>query len=142
MGSKKSFVLYFDAYRCLIQLPVDQRGELITALFEYAREAAERPEAEPGELLARHPAMTAETWMAFSFLAETIRRDTEKWREKHTRYAQAALRREREPRPREREPRPRERGEELRRFLRQMHQPGPPDAGEARSPDGAPEETA
>ena len=85
MGSKKSFVLYFDAYRCLIQLPVDQRGELITALFEYAREAAERPEAEPGELLARHPAMTAETWMAFSFLAETIRRDTEKWREKHTR---------------------------------------------------------
>ena len=29
-----------------------------------------------------------------------------------------------------------------RRFLRQMHQPGPPDAGEERSPDGAPEETA
>ena len=135
MGSKKSFVLYFDAYRCLIQLPMDQRGELITALFEYAREAAERPAAEPGELLARHPAMTAETWMAFSFLAETIRRDTEKWREKHTRYAQAALRRERETCPRER-------GEELRRFLRQMHQPGPPDAGEARSPDGAPDETA
>ena len=135
MGSKKSFVLYFDAYRCLIQLPMDQRGELITALFEYAREAAERPEAEPGELLARHPAMTAETWMAFSFLAETIRRDTEKWREKHMRYAQAALRREREPRPRER-------GEELRRFLRQMHQPESPAAGEARSPDGAPEETA
>ena len=134
MGGKKSFVLYFDAYPCLVQLPMDQRGELITALFEYAREAAEG-DGNPARVMGRHPDMLPDTRMAFSFLAETIRRDTEKWREKHERYAQAALRREREPRPRER-------GEELRRFLRQMHQPGPPDAGEARSPEGAPEETA
>ena len=31
--------------------------------------------------------------MAFSFMAKSIRRDTEKWREKHVRYQQAAQQR-------------------------------------------------
>lgn len=37
--------------------------------------------------------MTPETRMAFGFIAETIRRDTVRWREKHQRYQTAARRR-------------------------------------------------
>ena len=89
---KKSFVLYFDAYPCLEWLPADQRGELFSALFEYARETAEG-RMEMGPVLERHPDMTPVTRMAFAFIGETIRRDTEKWREKHERYRQAAQQR-------------------------------------------------
>ena len=92
---KKSFVLYFDAYPCLEWLPADQRGELFSALFEYARETAEG-RMEMGPVLERHPDMTPVTRMAFAFIGETIRRDTEKWREKHERYAKAARRRRQE----------------------------------------------
>lgn len=42
-NAKKSFVLYFDMYDHISRLSVDQRGELLSALFEYAhREAVER----------------------------------------------------------------------------------------------------
>ena len=44
---KKSFVLYFDAYPCLEWLPADQRGELFSALFEYARETGRCWSATP-----------------------------------------------------------------------------------------------
>ena len=47
-------------------------------------------------MLERHPDMTPVTRMAFAFIGETIRRDTEKWREKHERYAKAARRRRQE----------------------------------------------
>ena len=51
------------------------------------------PGVEPAPVLARHPNMSQVTRMAFGFIGETIRRDTEKWREKQERYTQAALRR-------------------------------------------------
>ena len=89
MEGKKSFVLYFDAYDHLAALPAEQRGELLLALFEYARSAAQgHPDAE--ETAAKHPAMTPETRMAFSFMAQTIRRDTEQWLRKQARCVRAA----------------------------------------------------
>lgn len=88
-NSKKSFVLYFDMLPGISALPPAQRGELLSALFVYAEAEAEGP-AEQAAVLAQYPDMAPETRMAFQFIAETIRRDTEKWREKHERYVNAA----------------------------------------------------
>lgn len=97
MEGKKSFVLYFDAYDHLKALPAEQRGELLLALFEYAKAAAQG-QGEPEETAANHPAMTGETRMAFSFLAQTIRRDTEQWPHKQARCSQAARERKEQQR--------------------------------------------
>ena len=58
--------------------------------------AAEAEEDDPdnkARVLARHPAMDSGTRMAFSFIAETIHRDTVKWRAKQERYRLAAEKR-------------------------------------------------
>lgn len=91
---KKGFVLYFSNYDSVAGLTMEQRGELFSALYEYARAAAADPAAEMQAALSAHPAMAMETRMAFSFMAETVRRDTEKWWEKHRRYQAAARRRQ------------------------------------------------
>jgi len=88
-SGKKSFVLYFDSYPMIARLPPEQRGALLSALFEYALASAKAP-CEFQQTLRNHPEMTGETGMAFAFLAENIRRDTEKWREKQARYTRAA----------------------------------------------------
>lgn len=90
--TKKSFLLYFDMYRQMMALSAAQRGELIAALFEYARSEAEKL-GSGGTVLNRHPDMTPEARMAFLGMTETIRRDTEKWHQKHLRYQQAAQKR-------------------------------------------------
>ena len=87
---KKGFVLYFSSYDNVAGLSPEQRGELFSALYEYARAAAADPAAEMRAVLPDHPAMDLETRMTFSFIAETIRRDTEKWWEKHRLYQAAA----------------------------------------------------
>ena len=97
MAEKKSFVLYFDMYPSICDLPEAQRGELLSALFEYAELEIEY-EDEDGQsnkawALAKHPGMDAGTRMAFSFIAETIHRDTVKWRAKQERYRLAAEKR-------------------------------------------------
>ena len=88
-GEKKSFVLYFDMYPSIHVLPDDQKGMLLDAVFEYARSAATR-ESTPEEILVRYPDMCQACCMAFRFVAETIRRDTEKWKAKHIRYSEAS----------------------------------------------------
>lgn len=97
MTEKKSFVLYFDIYPSIRDLPADQRGELFSAVFEYAEQEVEYPEEDSSVnkewTLARHPHMGSAARMAFSFIAETIHRDTAKWREKQTRYRIAAEKR-------------------------------------------------
>ena len=87
-GEKKSFVLYFDMYPSIHILPNDQKGILLDAVFEYARSAAE--ESTPEQVLLRFPDMSEACCMAFRFVAETIRRDTKKWKAKHRRYSQAS----------------------------------------------------
>ena len=86
---KKSLVLYFDMYPSIRVLPADQKGMLLGAVFEYAQSAAER-DITPEEIMARYPDMSQACSMAFRFVAETIRRDTEKWKAKHKRYSEAA----------------------------------------------------
>ena len=88
-GEKKSFVLYFDMYPSIHILPNDQKGILLDAVFEYARSAAAE-ESTPEQVLLRFPDMSEVCCMAFRFVAETIRRDTEKWKAKHRRYSQAS----------------------------------------------------
>ena len=88
-GEKKSFVLYFDMYPSIHVLPDDQKGMLLDAVFEYARSAA-AGKSTPEEVLLRFPDMSEACCMAFRFVAETIRRDTEKWKAKHRRYFQAS----------------------------------------------------
>ena len=88
-GEKKSFVLYFDMYPSIHVLPDDQKGMLLDAVFEYARSAA-AGKSTPEEVLLRFPDMSEACCMAFRFVAETIRRDTEKWKAKHRRYSQAS----------------------------------------------------
>ena len=92
---KQSFVLYFDAYPNIAELPAEQRGELFSALFEYAMDAAAGA-GSMAEVLARHPDMGPEARMAFHFMGGAVLRDTEKWQEKHRRYREAALRRRQE----------------------------------------------
>ena len=88
-GEKKSFVLYFDMYPSIHVLPDDQKGMLLDAVFEYARSAA-AGKSTPEEVLLRFPDMSEACCMAFRFVAETIRRDTEKWKAKHIRYSEAS----------------------------------------------------
>ena len=88
-GEKKSFVLYFDMYPSIHILPNDQKGILLDAVFEYARSAAAE-ESTPEQVLLRFPDMSEACCMAFRFVAETIRRDTEKWKAKHRRYSHAS----------------------------------------------------
>nr|WP_326216364.1 DUF6291 domain-containing protein [uncultured Oscillibacter sp.] len=91
-GHKKSFMLYFDNYPSIAALPADQRGELLVLLYRYAM-AAEEGSADPEEFADQFPDLTPETHMAYRFLAETIRRDTEKWVAKQRHYQSAAMRR-------------------------------------------------
>lgn len=91
-GHKKSFMLYFDNYPSIAALPADQRGELLVLLYRYAM-AAEKGSADPEEFADQFPDLTPETRMAYRFLAETIRRDTEKWVAKQRHYQSAAMRR-------------------------------------------------
>ena len=83
---KKSFMLYFDNFPCVAALDAEQRGELLLLLYRYP--------TDPEEVLRQHPGLREETRMAYRFLAETIRRDTEKWKEKQRRYQEAAARRQ------------------------------------------------
>ena len=91
-GHKKSFMLYSDNYPSIAALPADQRGELLVLLYRYAM-AAEEGSADPEEFADQFPDLTPETRMAYRFLAETIRRDTEKWVAKQRHYQSAAMRR-------------------------------------------------
>ncbi|BAK99392.1 hypothetical protein OBV_21940 [Oscillibacter valericigenes Sjm18-20] len=89
---KKSFLLYFDSYPRIAGLPAEQRGELLSALFEFAIDAA-AGKANLCGVMKRHPAMNLGAQMAFGFMADTIHRDTEVWLEKQARYRQTALKR-------------------------------------------------
>lgn len=89
---KKSFMLYFDNFNSIAALPAEQRGELLLLLFRYAI-AADKAPIDPEEMLEQYPLLNDAGRMAYRFLAETIRRDTEKWKDKQRRYQAAAARR-------------------------------------------------
>ena len=90
-------MLYFDAYSSLSALPADQRGELLLLLYQYAM-AADKAPTDPETILEQCPSLSGEAKMAYRFLAGTIQRDTNKWKEKQQRYQAAAQRRAEEAR--------------------------------------------
>lgn len=92
MSGKNSFILYFDMYPSIQNLPLEQRGALLSAIFELAKQTVQQPDCA-GQILAMHPELGEAGKMAFSFIAQTIERDTVKWREKQARYQAAAEKR-------------------------------------------------
>ena len=89
---KKSFMLYFDTFNSIAALSAEQRGELLLLLYRYAI-AADKAPTDPETILEQYPVLDGAGRIAYSFLAETIRRDTEKWKAKQRRYQAAAARR-------------------------------------------------
>lgn len=79
MAQKKSFLVYFDNYPMVQALPLEQRGLLLTALFEYGMAAGEPDSLSIPEILEAFPAMTEETRMACLFMCSNIHRDTQRW---------------------------------------------------------------
>ena len=90
MADKKSFLLYFDMYPMIRDLPAEQRGYLLSAMFEYA-DAAWRSTVDAESILQKFPRMGKAARMAYAFIATAIYRDTKKWLEKQERYHQAAV---------------------------------------------------
>ena len=115
---KKSFLVYFDMYPSIHILPIEQKGMLLDAMFEYAQAAAKQ-EGSPETVLARCPDMSQECRMAFRFVAETIRRDTEKWKAKHRRYSEASKARWEKGQYADRS-RDNGKEDEMRKYIRQM----------------------
>ena len=89
---KKSFVLYFDTYFSISALPAEQRELRSPPCSSTPWRRPRRPQRRM-LFCNQHPEMGVAARMAFSFMAKSIRRDTEKWREKHVRYQQAAQQR-------------------------------------------------
>lgn len=82
MNEKKSFVLYYDSYPLLALLPPEQRGHLISAVFQFAMGASQSPPVSQEDILAQFPALTPEARMCFHALAATVSRDTRTWQNK------------------------------------------------------------
>ena len=104
MNRKKGFVLYMDNLNTIRTLPDLQLGILFRALATYAEAAADCSAEEmlaPCEILGRFPDLEPATVMAYCFIADTICRDTQKWKVKQQNYSNAAKVRQQERRSRE-----------------------------------------
>ena len=88
-GKRSSILLYFDNFHRVADLPDEQLGILFRALMECGeREAAGKDGITGFE--QRYPNMWEKTQMAFSFMADTIRRDAASYAEKCANYRAAA----------------------------------------------------
>ena len=76
---KTGFILYFDSAPILAQLSPEQRGWLLSALFQYADRAWREPGVTQEDVLLFYPQLTPQSRTAFGFLASTIARDTQRW---------------------------------------------------------------
>lgn len=70
MESKNSFILYKDYERYFSQLDMSERGELITAIFDYQNDGVVPDHLSPA------------AFMAFSFMRDQFERDLEKYRKR------------------------------------------------------------
>ena len=78
-NAKTGFILYFDSAPMLSELPPEQRGWLLTALFQYADRVWREPGTTQEDVLLFYPQLTPQTRTAFGFLASAIARDTQRW---------------------------------------------------------------
>ena len=91
-GKRKSMLLYFDNFHRVAGLPDEQLGILFRALMECGEKEARGQDGITG-FEERYPDMSEKTQMAFSFMADTIRRDAAAYAEKCANYRSAAQRR-------------------------------------------------
>lgn len=79
LNEKKSFLLYLDNWEVVQALTMEQRGWVLTALYEYAMELGVSDAREVWEFLERYPQMDAAAKVACAFMCAAIARDTRKW---------------------------------------------------------------
>ena len=91
-GRRSSILLYFANFHRVADLPDGQLGILFRALMECGEMEAGGEDGITG-FEARYPGMGEKTQMAFSFMADTIRRDAAAYAEKCANYQSAAQRR-------------------------------------------------
>ena len=91
-GRRSSILLYFDNFHRVADLPDEQLGILFRALMECGEKEAGGEDGITG-FEARYPGMGEKTQMAFSFMADTIRRDAAASAEKCANSQSAAQRR-------------------------------------------------
>lgn len=91
-GKRSSILLYFDNFHRVSSLPDEQLGILFRALMECGEREANGQDGIAG-FEDRYPGMGEKTQMAFSFMADTIRRDAAAYAEKCANYRSAAQRR-------------------------------------------------
>ena len=91
-GKRSSILLYFDNFHRVAGLPDEQLGILFRALMECGEKEAGGEDGITG-FEQRYPGMSEKTQMAFSFMADTIRRDAAVYAEKCANYRSAAQRR-------------------------------------------------
>ena len=77
--SKRGFVLYFDNIEMINALAPDQRGLLLSALFDYAARVWRDTTVCAEEILVLYPQMEPPAQMAMRYLASGILRDTNRW---------------------------------------------------------------
>ena len=91
-GKRSSMLLYFDNFHRVASLPDEQLGILFRALMECGELESSGQDGITG-FEERYPGMSEKTQMAFSFMADTIRRDAAAYAEKCANYRSAAQRR-------------------------------------------------
>lgn len=91
-GKRSSILMYFDNFHRVAGLPDEQLGILFRALMECGEKEANDQDGITG-FEERYPGMGEKTQMAFTFMADTIRRDAAAYAEKCANYRSAALRR-------------------------------------------------
>ena len=96
MNEKKGFLLYHDSYTYILTLPMEQRGELFTALYHYSIQSEAKGPPDAIVFAAQCTGMWPETKMAFYFMAGNSARDYVKWKTKQANYSAAATKRYKE----------------------------------------------
>ena len=115
-GKRSSILLYFDNFHRVAGLPDEQLGILFRALMECGEKEAGGEDGITG-FEQRYPGMSEKTQMAFSFMADTIRRDAAVYAEKCANYRSAAQRRREQQEAQDSPP-----ADELERLVRQQRE--------------------
>lgn len=111
VSCKKGFIVYFNNYPLLTNLPMEQRGLLFSALMIYADRVWRDPSVSLDEVLEGFPQLSPEARMACGFMGTGVQRDTEAWLSKQ----EYRTRRRQEPAGRGRSADPKTREEERNR---------------------------
>ena len=115
-GKRSSILLYFDNFHRVADLPDEQLGILFRALMECGEKESGGEDGITG-FEQRYPGMSEKTQMAFSFMADTIRRDAAVYAEKCANYRSAAQRRREQQEAQDSPP-----ADELERLVRQQRE--------------------